>query len=158
MHWTMEQIFGDALRAFRRNWLTLTLAPIVIGLIGMLPAGTWAVGTFLTGYLRGQGAFKPSTFAWVMLLPSIMGSLLLLLLFGPAMTRMSLAALRDQRPRLSDIFDFRRAGTFMLASLAMGLIVFSGFICLIVPGWIALTGLVLVPFFVLDGPEDRAIA
>src|SRR5262249_31959774 len=82
-------------------------------------------------------------------------SLVLWLLFAPALARIALAAARGQRPRIADLFDFRRAGSLFVAALLSGLAIMGGFLLLIIPGFIALIGLGFVSFFVVDGPEDR---
>jgi hypothetical protein len=151
--WTIEQIIRDTFEAFRRSWLQLVVAELVMFGICLAPMGTWAIGTFLPTYLAGRSDFMPSTLAWVLLAPALVSTIVLASLFAPALTCMALSALGHERPRIGDIFHFRRAGTFFLATLCMGLLVGLGFLCFLVPGFIALTGLALVPFFVVDGPR-----
>ena len=47
---------------------------------------------------------------------------------------MALSAARGGRPRLGEVFDFSRAGTYLGAGFLSGLAVFAGSLLLVVPG------------------------
>jgi hypothetical protein len=153
--WTIGEMFNLTFRRFGESWTTLVVANLIAGAISFTPLVLWAivsVPTLILGLRNGQ---QPSE----LLVGGVMGSMglalvatiVLSLLFAPALARITLAAARGQRPRITDVFVFSRAGTLFVAALLVGLCVAAGMILLIVPGIIVALGLCFVSFFVVDG-------
>jgi hypothetical protein len=88
----------------------------------------------------------------VVLVCGAIATIVLCIMFAPALSRIALAAARDQRPRIRDVFDFRRAGTFFGASLLTSLAIIAGMVLLLVPGIIVAIALSFVTFYVVDKP------
>jgi hypothetical protein len=158
-NWTIGEVLDRTFRAFGKNWVTLVVGYLVMTLITMAPVVLWAAVAFVPPLLRGESAGPPQ-FDGTMIGSAVLafiGTFLLAILFAPAQARLALAATRDQRPRIAEAFDFRRAGALFSVSLLGGLAVIGGSLLLLVPGIIIALGLAFVSFFVIDttlGPID----
>lgn len=154
MPWTIGDVITETFRAFTRNWVTLVVGNLVVGLIAMLPLALWGAVTLVPLLLKANQPGGPGELFVASMVGSgllaFVATLVLAILFAPAMSRLALAAARDERPRLSAIFDFRRARTFVGAGFLAALAIFGATLLLIVPGIIVALGLAFVSFFVVD--------
>jgi hypothetical protein len=155
MPWTIEGVIRETLRAFRRDWVALVFGNLFAILIAMSPLLVCLAINLLPMAVWPSYKDHPSVLVIVTTtIPSVIGTIWLAILFGPAPACLALASLTDERPRIKDIFDFRRGGTFWATEILGGLVVGGACLLLIVPGIIAMVGLVLAPFFVVDGPRE----
>jgi hypothetical protein len=155
MSWTIDEVIRDSLRAFKRDWVALVFGNVVSILIAIAPMGVWGLLGVLPVALTHPEHFEPGAVLITTGVLSALASFVLMVLFAPAQTRMTLASLRGQPVQIGDIFRFQRSGTFLFAGMCVGLAVMGAFLLLIVPGIIVMLGLVFTAYFVVDGPEDR---
>jgi len=157
MNWDISDVIRQTLRSFRNNWLALVIGNLVASLISFLPVGVCGAVVLPPLLKRVQepdgGGELALASALFPLLLSALATIVLTCLFAPALSRMALAAARGQKPRVAEVFDFRRAGTFLGAGLLTGLAVIAGSLLLVVPGIIVAVALSLVSFFVVDDPR-----
>src|SRR5262249_44696453 len=148
MRWTIGDVVSETGRAFARSWPALVVGNLIIGVIAYGPVlatgmvvGVWSAASGK----RGDGwPFPPAALVPIGL--SVVGALVVAILFAPALSRMALAAARGQQPRIADIFNFQRAGTYFVAALLSALAIFGGTLLLIVPGIIVAIGLSFASF------------
>jgi hypothetical protein len=152
MTWTIKEVISDTLRAFGRNWKALVLSHVIAFAIVVAPLAVWAEIMIPTGIAFRNAAPEMEALAISTFIMSTLAAVGLAIMFAPALSRIALAATRDQRPRLGDLFTFDRVGTFFVASLLTGLAISGGTLLFVVPGIIVALGLSLVSFFVVDGP------
>jgi hypothetical protein len=156
MTWTIADVIERTAISFSRNWVALVLGNLVATLISLLPV-TLCAAVVVPPLIKAAQSGQPGQLALansiVPLLLSFAASLVLSCLFAPALSRMALAAARGERPRVGQVFDFRRAGTFLGAGLLTGLAVMAASLLLFVPGIIVGLALSLVSFFVVDDPR-----
>lgn len=161
MTWTIGDVIAQTFRFFARNWVTLVVGNLLAIVIGSAPLVLWAAVTLAPLYAKLAAGGTPREVVLATVAGSLAlagaSSLVLWILFAPALSRIAVAAARDQRPRLADLFDFRRAGTFLGAGMLAAIAICGGTLLLIVPGIIAAIGLSLVSFFVVDEPALGAL-
>ncbi|MGZ3441424.1 MAG: hypothetical protein ACXVDD_18020 [Polyangia bacterium] len=156
MTWTISDVIPETLRSFGRNWVTLVVGNLVAMLIIFSPVIVCAAVTM--PMIFAQAADQSQTHELVLggtviaLLFAFIGTVVLGIMFAPALSRIALAAARGQHPRIRDVFDFRRAGTFFGAGLLSALAVMAGMVLLLVPGLIVAIALSFVSFYVVDKP------
>ncbi|HSN34409.1 MAG TPA: hypothetical protein VLU41_17090, partial [Ideonella sp.] len=112
MGFTIGEVIGRTFRAFGRNWVALVAANAIAALLAMVPLVGWAAVTMPALFVHGTRELSGPVIAGAVgpLMLGAAGSFVLWILFAPALSRMALAAARDQRPRIGELFDFRRAG------------------------------------------------
>ena len=153
MSWTISDVIERTLGSFGRNWVALVVGNLVAMLIAFLPAGLCAAIVLPPLYKQAQSGGPGELVVVGSVAPlflSVLASLVLSCLFAPALSRMALAAARGERPRVAQVFDFRRAGTLLGAGFLSALAVMGATLLFIVPGIIVGVALSLVSFFVVD--------
>jgi hypothetical protein len=156
MTWTIGDVLEQTVRSFGRNWVALVVGNLVATLISFLPMALCAAVVVPPLIRAAQSDHIDQlalTSAIAPLVLSFLATLVLSCLFAPALSRMALAAARGEQPRVGQVFDFRRAGTFLGAGLLTGLAVMAASLLLVVPGIIVALALSLVSFFVVDDPR-----
>ena len=156
MTWTISDVISATFRSFGRNWVTLVVGNLVAMLIAFAPLIVSAAITMPmlfahAGKPGGPGELVVGTTIVVMLL-AFVAAFVLLIMFAPALSRIALAAARDERPLIRDVFDFQRAGTFLRAGFLSSLAIAGAMLLLIVPGIIVALALLFVSFYVVDKP------
>jgi uncharacterized membrane protein len=155
MPWTVSDVIEETFRAFGRNWVTLVVGNLIAGAIALAPVMLWAA-VVVPPLLARTGQPDPSTLKVALGSMALAGvsSLVLWILFSPALSRIAIAAARGERPRIADVFDFQRAGSYLGTGLLVGVYACIGTLLFIVPGIIVAIGLSLAAFFVVDGPHN----
>ena len=153
IQWTMGEIVSSAIQTFSDNWKPLVLAQLVMMacIFGPLVICGIAVGgtALLTHGSHNNVLAGIGITSGVLTLAAI---IVLFAMLGPASFRMVVAAVRGQKPQIADLFSrpFQRAGALIIASFLTGLVFIGGTILFIVPGIIAMLGLVMTQYFVIE--------
>jgi uncharacterized membrane protein len=163
IHWTVAEIVSTAMDTFGRNWKALMLAQLLLLACVYVPLLAWggAVGGIAA---IGHSALEAHTTAFttgaiVTGVITLIGSVVLLLMIGPAALRMVVAAARGQKPEVRDLFSrpFQRAGTMIAASLLFGLAVMGGMIAFVIPAILAMLGLCMTYNFIIEDDSIGAV-
>jgi uncharacterized membrane protein len=138
---TLEPGVGSA---YKNGWRQLWKYFLVLFLIGIIG---FIIGIPTVMYEWAQGAAAAGILG---LLAFIYG----ILIYGPVQYGWAFAYLRAARgdkPEITDIFEaFKNYWNAVLASLLVGVIIFIGFVLLIVPGIIFACKLAFTPYLVVD--------
>ena len=143
--WEIGEVLGHAWNVFKPNWATLVFSQLLAGFLGGMP-------TYIPGILVvTQAVEQNSTEYWVIYGICFAASMIVNTFFQVGLTKICLAAARQQSPQFGDLFSggsryFALLGSTFLVFLAG----FLGYLVFIVPGVILFLGLSLSSYYVVD--------
>jgi uncharacterized membrane protein len=144
--WEIGEVLGHGWNAFKANWATLFFAQLLAGFLGAIP-------TYIPGILVAvQAVDANSAEYWSIYAACMITSLLFVnTFFQVGLTKMCLAAARQQSPQFGDLFSGGgRYLSLMGATALLFLAAILGYMLFIIPGIILLLGLCLSSFYVVD--------
>lgn len=123
-------------QTFKANWKFLLLVGIVVGLVSGLPG-------ILANTISNRNV-------WLGVVLNIAG-LILSLLVSLGIIKVSLLVLDEKQAKLADLFSqYRYILHYLAGSILYGLIVFVGFILLIIPGILFSVRMQFWSYFIVD--------
>src|SRR5438874_2368449 len=103
MSFTIADIIEQTFLCFARNWVTLVLGNLIAGVISFAPFVLCSTLTLVPLYLAAQHGGDPTanftTTTFGPLIASLVGSMVLWILFAPALARIAVAAAREEDPQ-----------------------------------------------------------
>ncbi|UCD08388.1 MAG: hypothetical protein JSU79_08510 [Dehalococcoidales bacterium] len=138
--------YGNGMSKMSKNFLDLLLITIVVFIIGI---PSW-IGTTVTSWTDPFGLWGLFEFFYSLLVTGPLG-------FGVMYAY--LKAARGEKPEINDLLKvLENYWNVLLAYIISGIIIFIGFILLIIPGIIFACKLSFVPYLVIDKKMDAVAA
>ena len=146
---------ANALRQFKAFWASLLVVTVVYDIFQYLPS-FFSYLTFPRNYPQipesGTSILHENFWLYIVgivAFVAIFVAIYAVLSYGYALA--TLKAARGEKPSVKDLFrPFRRFFTVLFSGILWGLILFVGFIFLIIPGIFFACRLVFVPYLVVD--------
>ncbi len=144
--WEIGEVLGHAWNVFKPNWATLVFSQLLAGILGSIPN---YIPTLLVAVHQLE---ENTTEYWIVYGVCLVAGLLLVnTFFQVGLTRICLAAARQQSPQFGDLFNgLGRYLPLLAASTLTFLVAFVGYLFFVVPGVILLLGLSLTSYYVVD--------
>jgi hypothetical protein len=154
--WEIGEVLGQAWEIFKVQWAPLVGSYFVAMMLSMIPTFAHMGIKVADGSFGHEQPLDPDVLAANYGVGLI--NQFIFTFFEAGLIRMYLAAARGETPGFGDLFGgASRYLPLLAARFLVGLICFTGSMCLIVPGVIAYCGLWMASYYVIDaglGPID----